>query len=220
MITARRKNGLRSTDFCGNPSVSTKPGSTVCTRTPRSASRPVSERENASCACLEAAYGPGGGEGDGARDRDDVDDVRAGLQRRFEGTDHPDAAEIVRPQHRLDPLGLEREEGAAARDAGVVDEQVDAGMPLQDRRGGAVDVGAVRDIADLVLAAQLGREPLEPVLPARDEHRPPAAPRQLASRRLADAAGRAGDDGDLHAGVPTGRRERRAGLQPCGPWRR
>ena len=38
--------------------LSIKPGSTACTFTPRGASSAESERENASCACFEAEYGP------------------------------------------------------------------------------------------------------------------------------------------------------------------
>ena len=44
-------------------------------------------------------------------------------------------------------------------------------MPLEDRRGGALDVLALGDVADLdVRAAELGRERAEPVLAPRDEH--------------------------------------------------
>ena len=49
------------TPFCGKPSVSAKPGSTVWTRTPRPRSCAAVARENASCACFDAAYGPDGG---------------------------------------------------------------------------------------------------------------------------------------------------------------
>jgi hypothetical protein len=59
-MTARRKNALRRTVRWGKPSVSTNPGRTVCTLTPRGPSSPVSDRENASWACFEAAYGPAG----------------------------------------------------------------------------------------------------------------------------------------------------------------
>ncbi len=75
---------------------------------------------------------PRRGERDRAGDRDDVDDMRARLQARLESPRAPDAAEVVRPDHGLDPLGLEGEEVAAAGDTRVVDEQVDAGMA---RRG-------------------------------------------------------------------------------------
>src|SRR4051812_38401741 len=42
----------------GEPGVSTKPGLTVCTETPRAASSTATEREKASCACFDAEYGP------------------------------------------------------------------------------------------------------------------------------------------------------------------
>jgi hypothetical protein len=54
-ITNLPSSGLLSTPFCGNPSVSTNPGSTVCTRMPLPRSAAASDRENASCACFEAA---------------------------------------------------------------------------------------------------------------------------------------------------------------------
>ena len=93
-------------------------------------------------------------------------------------------------------------------------------VPLQDRRGRAVDLVPVGDVADLVLAAELGRERLEPLPPARDQHQLPAAPRQLPRGRLADPARGAGDDGDFTPAEPTSRRGRRAGPRRCGPSRR
>ena len=144
---------------------------------------------------LRGRVRPAGREGDGARDRDDVDDVRARLEARLEGAHAPDAAEVVRPQHRLDALRLEREEVGAAGDARVVDEQVDPRVPLEDRRGRALDRRAVGDVAELELAAELRRERLEPLLPPRDEHAAPASPGELSRRRLADPARGAGDDG-------------------------
>ena len=59
-ITNRRRSGLRSFVRWGKPSVSTKPGITVCTRMPLPRSSAVVERENASWACFEAAYAPAG----------------------------------------------------------------------------------------------------------------------------------------------------------------
>ena len=47
-------------------------------------------------------------------------------------------------------------------------------MALEDRRGRAVDRGAVGDVAELEFAAELRRELLEPLLPAGDEHALPA----------------------------------------------
>src|SRR6266511_431918 len=59
-ITRRRKIGLRNFVACGKPSVSTKPGLTVWTWIPRARSSAAVERENASCACFAAEYGPAG----------------------------------------------------------------------------------------------------------------------------------------------------------------
>ena len=42
------------TDRCGKPSVSTKPGRIVCTRTPCGRSSAVTARENETWACFEA----------------------------------------------------------------------------------------------------------------------------------------------------------------------
>src|SRR5712691_12301478 len=58
--TTRRLSGEGSR-LCGKPSVSTKPGFTVCTRTPRGRNCTDVARENASCACFDAEYGPDGG---------------------------------------------------------------------------------------------------------------------------------------------------------------
>ncbi len=46
---------LLRTPFCGKPSVSTNPGRTECTAIPLPRSAEESERENASCACFDAA---------------------------------------------------------------------------------------------------------------------------------------------------------------------
>ena len=51
-ITKRRIG--RGSHCCGKPSVSTKPGFTVCTRMPRPRSCAAVARENASCACFDA----------------------------------------------------------------------------------------------------------------------------------------------------------------------
>src|SRR4051812_1544097 len=57
-ITIAFESGRPKRARCGNPSVSTKPGLTVCTLTSRAASSTASERENASWACFDAEYGP------------------------------------------------------------------------------------------------------------------------------------------------------------------
>ena len=61
VLTIRRKNALCSAVFCGKPSVSMKPGITVSTWIPRRRSCADVARENASCACFDAEYGPDGG---------------------------------------------------------------------------------------------------------------------------------------------------------------
>src|SRR5205809_7663380 len=109
-------------------------------------------------------------------DRGDVDDVgrSAGLERRQEGPQAPDRAEIVRADELLDRLGLESEEAApAAGNAGVVDEQADCRVPLANGCGDPLDFGAVRDVADLI-----------PRLPPRSRSRA-AAPRPARGARAA-----------------------------------
>ena len=59
-MTNRRMIPLRRLERGVNPSVSTKPGRSVCTRIPSGRSVAASDRENASCACFAAAYGPAG----------------------------------------------------------------------------------------------------------------------------------------------------------------
>ncbi len=93
-----------------------------------------------------------GAVGDGARNRDDVDDVRAGNEPRQERAQHPNRAEVVRPRHVLDPAEVGVEEPSAGGNPGVVHEQVDPRMafehPRRDRGSTAVAVG---DVAFLVL---------------------------------------------------------------------
>ena len=130
-------------------------------------------------------------------DRGDVDDVgrSAGLERRQEGPQAPDRAEIVRADELLDLLGLESEEAApAAGNAGVVDEQADCRVPLANGCGDPLDFGAVRDVADLILGSHLARDLAQPLLAPREEHEPPATLRERAGDRGADPARAAGDD--------------------------
>ena len=147
--TALRKNRLRRTVFCGKPSVSTKPGQHRVH--PDAATRQKAGERARECELRVLGRGvrPRRREGDRPCDRDDVDDVRPRLQTGLERPHHPNAAEVVRPQDRLDPVRVEREEVAAAGDAGVVDEQVDAWVTFEDRHCAPVDVGALGDVADL-----------------------------------------------------------------------
>ena len=68
-------------------------------------------------------------------------------------------------------------------------------MPFEHARGDRFDGRAVGDVAELVLAAGLGRERAQPLLAAGEKDAVPAAagepPRQLG----ADPGGGAGEDG-------------------------
>ena len=55
---AARRAGTGSGSAAGSRAVSTKPGLIVCTEIPRRASSIATVRENASCACFVAEYGP------------------------------------------------------------------------------------------------------------------------------------------------------------------
>jgi hypothetical protein len=68
-------------------------------------------------------------------------------------------------------------------------------VPLEDRRGDAVDGLAVADVAELPLAAELLRERPQQRLATREQDDVPAAAAQLARGRLADPRRGAGDDG-------------------------
>ena len=101
------------------------------------AARHRSERENASCACFDGRVGARRGERHGARDRDDVHDVRSARRRaRLEAGQQaprsPDAAEVVDAHHLLDEVEVDVEERPAGGHAGVVDEEVDRRVPLED----------------------------------------------------------------------------------------
>ncbi len=137
---------------------------------------------------------------DGAGDGDDVHDVcsRRALERREEGAEAPDAPEVVRPRHLLDPIGRDREEPSAARHSRVVDEQMDRRVALRDPTRDLLDLRAIADVALLGLAAELRGRLLEPLAPARDEDAEPAAPRQLARERGPDPARSPGYDGDAN----------------------
>ena len=118
-------------------------------------------------------------------------DGRRRLEPRQERAQAPDAAEVVRAH---DGLGIAVEEGRARGDAGVVHEQVNARMPLEDSGRDALDRLPVGDVADLVLAADLLGERPQPILAAGEQHAVPAAAREQACDLRADAGRRAGDD--------------------------
>ncbi len=157
----------------------------------------MSDRENASCACFDAAYGPAGANATVPATETTVTTCEPACRPCLERAGAPDRAEVVRPQHLLDPIGVEVHEVAATRDARVQDEEVDpAAVPLEHRRGHRLDLSAVADVAELVLAAERLGERLEPLLAARDEHAVPPGLRERPRGRLADAARRTGDDCD------------------------
>src|SRR6266511_3294329 len=152
--TRRPKTGIWRKSRCGKPGVSTKPGLTVCTRTPRGGDRP---REG-ELGVLRGRIRARGRKGNQSRDRDDVDDVRGcgrlepGQKRAY----RPDRAEVVDADRLLDGLRIGPQESTPSGDAGAVDEQPDPGMPRENLPRDALDAGPVRDVAHLVLAADLG----------------------------------------------------------------
>src|SRR5262249_39844542 len=137
-------------------------------------------------------------ERDGARDRDDVDDVGTArrLERRRERAEAPDGAQVVDAHELLEPLRLDRREARASRNPGVVDEQVDHGMPTGDPPRHLLDAVAAADAADLGPPLELLRELAKTVFAPCDEHAQPASRRERTRNRLADPARRAGDDRD------------------------
>jgi hypothetical protein len=136
--------------------------------------------------------------------RSEVDDVTGtpGTHEREDGRDPVQGAPQVHVDHLVplvDAQGLQRRQGHHAR---VVDEHVDAAVPL---------VGGVREGAHAVEArhiefpmfgsaagrADLVGEGLEPVDAAGAEYDLVAVRRQPAGGRLADAAARSRDENDL-----------------------
>ena len=68
-------------------------------------------------------------------------------------------------------------------------------MPLGHACGQGVDSGAVADVADLRLRADLLGELAQSLLAARDEHAAPACAGEVARERGSDPARAAGDHG-------------------------
>ena len=156
--TARRKNGLAAPSAAGSPRSRRSPGSPCGTRIPRVRSAADVARENASCACFDAEYGPAGRERDRPRDRDDVHDVRRarGLEPGQERAQAPDAAEVVRPDDaaRCAP-GRRRGTSRAPGMPALFTSSFSAGCRSRTRDAARVDGRAVGDVADLVLAVDL-----------------------------------------------------------------
>ena len=202
-MTNRRSSGLRELERCGKPGVSTKPGMTVCTWIPLAASSAAVERENASCACFAAEYAPAGAKATVPATETRFTTCarrRRRAEPRLERAQAPDPAEVVHRGHALHELRLDVEEAAARRNAGVVHEQPDRWMPLEHARGDLVHLRPVGDVADLELAADLGRDALELLRSARQQHAVPALSRELACGRLADAGRGPRDHRDALAG--------------------
>jgi hypothetical protein len=106
---------------------------------------------------------------------------------------------------RTGVLAVERDvgEGALAADAGVVDQEVDAGAnPRLDR----VQLRRVAHVGDddvdlhAVGGLELGGQLLEAITPAGDHHEVRTVGRELLGEGPADAARCAGDEGERPAG--------------------
>jgi hypothetical protein len=87
----------------------------------------------------------------------------------------PDAAQVVRGDHLLDPLRRQVDEAAPGRDARVRDEQVYGRVALADPRRGRLQLRPVGDVADVGLGADLRCGSLQPLGAARQEDAAPAA---------------------------------------------
>jgi hypothetical protein len=141
---------------------------------------------------------PGRAIGDRPGDRDDVDHVRpsCGFERRQEGPQAPDRAEVVDAQHFLEPVEVDLGEAAPSGDAGVVHQQLEPGVALAHLRGHALDVLAPADVAQLVLRTQLVGKRMEAVLTPCEQHELPAARGERARDCRTDPARGPGDDAD------------------------
>ena len=168
---------------CSKPSVSIRPGLTVCTEMPLGASSTASERESASCACFDAEYGP---PATVPATDDDRDQVRAATERREEREHRPERAEVVDADHLFDPLRIAVEELRARAEAGVAHEQVDRRVALEDARRDRIDSRAVGDVALLVLVGLRGAP--------READDAPAVRPQAAHELGADPRARTRDD--------------------------
>jgi hypothetical protein len=75
---------------------------------------------------------------------------------------------------------------------------VDGGVPFADAGRSSRDLRPVGDVARLGLGAELAGDPLQPLEASGEEDTAPAARRQEARRRGADAARATGYDGDAN----------------------
>ena len=138
---------------------------------------------------------PGGSEGDGTGDRDDVHDVRASRlrsssQARQQPAGDVDTTEVVDARDPLDQIEVDLVERPSRGDPGVVDEEIDGGMSVEDPCGSSGDGIAVTDVAGLRLHHQILRERTETVLAPGDEDARPAAACQPLRGRLRRSRGR------------------------------
>ena len=158
-------------------------------------------RENASCACLAAVYGPEApcANVPATETTLTTSEGRAASSSGRKARTAPDTAEVDGVDDLLGLLGLELEEAAPAGEARVVHEEPDRRMPLCDPGGDFVHLRAVGDVARLGLRADLGRHLLEPLGSAGDEHAVPASRGEKAGGRGSDSARPSRDDGDPHA---------------------
>ena len=133
-----------------------------------------------------------------------IDEGAAGAQQRQQRLRQPHLRVEVQRHRAPHVLPAALGERRVPRGAGVVDEQVEPAAVLAldglAHARGRVVVGQV-DGDDRGAADLLGQRP-QPILAPRDQHEPRAGlGREPAGRRLADPAGRTGDDRDHAAEV-------------------
>jgi len=133
-----------------------------------------------------------------------LDEQNHFLQEWEQSTQHPDAPEVVRGDHLLDPLGRQVEEASAAGNACVGDEQVHGRMTLADPRRHGLDLGTVGDVAGLRLGAELSRHPLQALDSSREQDARPAPCGEEPCSGGPDPARPSGDDGDANVYRLTG----------------
>ena len=207
-VTSQRERRRRNSAACEKPSVCTKPGKDGVHGDPMARERRPQAAREGELSMLRRHVRAGACERDRARDRHDVDDVGAArpLQPGQKRARAPDAAEVVDGEHALDEIEVGFHKGVPRRHAGVVDEQMDRGMPREHARGGRLDRRAVADVAQLDLAADLVCKRPQPLLTPRDEDAVPARAASCARGGLADPRRGARDDRDRVDASGTSRR--------------
>ena len=134
------------------------------------------------------------------RHRCDVDDVggSAGFEQWEECPRAPDAPQVDRVHDLLGLLGREFEKSAPSGEPRVVDEEPHGLVTLPDPGRHRIDLGAVGDVANLGLCAELRGGLFELLRSAGQEDAMPAAGGEGARGRSADPARSPGDDGHGH----------------------